>query len=69
MSQSRKRGTIAKVTYFSETCIVAELMELYARFPPGEATFSFVDIAYHVSKNDDDKGKCRFVRINSRGGK
>ena len=34
-----------------------------------EATFSFVDIAYHISKCDADKGKSRFARKKSPSGK
>ena len=34
-----------------------------------EATFSFVGVAYHVSKCDADKGKSRFARKTSPSGK
>ena len=34
-----------------------------------EATFSFVGVAYHVSKCDADKGKSRFARKKSPSGK
>ena len=34
-----------------------------------EATFSFVGVAYHISKCDADKGKSRFARKKSPSGK
>ena len=50
---------------FSKTLSPFSTRRLFSR----EATFSFVGVAYHISKRDADKGKSRFARKKSPSGK
>ena len=59
-----KVSTLAS-THFSNVKPAFSTRRLFSR----EATFSFVGVAYHISKCDADKGKSRFARKKSPSGK